>query len=238
MTDLISIALTGLQSSQQRSLAAANNLANLNTPAYQAKRLDTVSLTGLNGAMASSVTKSDAQGSLAPTGNPLDVAIMGNGYFQLSDSQGNLQFSRDGSFSLNSNGELVNSQGFKLDPPVRIPENADSVSIDYDGTVTAKVAGVTREIGSIQLAVFGNPSGLADQGNNMLTQTGSSGIPRLGDPGRDGRGYLQSGFLEGSNVDIATDSVALLTEESIFKANAAVVKTADALRGVAIDLIR
>jgi flagellar basal-body rod protein FlgG len=237
MSDIFSIGLSGLQASRLRSLNAANNLSNLNTPGYKAKRVDSVSLSGNSGTAVAGSTQDSTQGPMMPTGNPLDLAIQGEGFFQVTDAQGNSFYTRDGSFSRDSNGQFVNSQGFQLDPAIQVPENAENVSVGSDGTVTATVDGESVEIGTVQLATFSNPDGLSNEGGNLLSQTGASGIPQLGDPGTDGRGIIQSGFVEGSNVDIAREAIALISEENVFKANAAVIKTGDEMQREAIDLI-
>lgn len=242
MSDILSIGLSGLTASRLRALTSANNLANLNTPGYKAQSADTSSLTGGNGAVTDSFSTSTTMGSLIPTGNPLDLAIVGNGYFQVADNQGNNYYTRDGSFSRNENGQMVNSQGFSLSPEIAIPQNAESVTVGMDGAVTAQVGGQqvggqTVELGNIQLAQFSNPGGLSRTGGNNLAQTGSSGVAQMGIPGTGGLGTIQSGFVEGSNVDIAREAIALRMEESAFKANAAVIRTADEMQREALDLL-
>jgi flagellar basal-body rod protein FlgG len=237
MSDILSIGLSGLTSSRLRAMTAANNLANINTPGYKAQSADTSSLAYGNGAAVDRISTLDAMGSLIPTDNPLDLAIAGNGYFQVTDGQGNNYYTRDGSFSRNANGQMVNSQGFSLSPGVDIPQNAESVSVGTDGTVTAQAGGQNVALGAIQLAQFSNPSGLSRGGGNLLSQTGSSGIAQMGAPGTGGLGTIQSGFVEGSNVDIAREAVALRMEENAFKASAALIRAGDEMQRDAIDLI-
>lgn len=237
MSDILSIGLSGLTASRLRSLTAATNLANLNTPGYKAQSVDTSSLASGNGAAVDSVSTFDALGSLIPTGNPLDLAIAGNGYFQVTDGQGNNYYTRDGSFARNENGQMVNSQGYSLSPGIAIPQNAESVSVATDGTVTAQIDGQNANLGAVQLAQFSNPAGLSRVGGNLLSQTGSSGVAQMGAPGAGGFGTIQNGFLEGSNVDIAREAIELRLSESSFKANAAVIRAGDELMREAIDLI-
>lgn len=237
MSDLLSIGLSGLTASRIRALASANNLANLNTAGYLSQRANTASLAGGNGAAIQSISSSSIPGSFIPTGNPLDLAINGNGFFEVTDGQGNNYYTRDGSFSPRTDGQLVNGQGFVLNPGVAIPANAENVAAGSDGTVSGRVNGQTAEFGNIQLALFSNSGGLSIQGGNLQTATGASGIPQMGAPGEGGRGFLLSGFLEGSNVDIAREAVSLRMEESAFKANAAVIRTGDEMHRETIDLI-
>jgi len=237
MADIFSIALTGLNASRNRMLTAANNLANLNTPGYKAQRADSAALPGGNGAATDSVTFSPQTGALVPTNDPLDLAIAGDGYFQVADGAGGMAYTRDGSFRPDANGNLVNSQGMTLSPAITIPANAASVSIGEDGTVTANMAdGTTANLGQIQVTRFNNPGGLSRQGGNLLTSTAAAGAPQTGAPGTGGRGAILSGYLESSNVDIAEEAIALLNEENMTKANAAVVKTGDEMQKTLLDI--
>ncbi len=235
--DTLAIGLSGLTASRLRGLTTANNLANLNTPGYREQRVNSASLSKGAGAVINSISKTSTNGSLIPTDNPLDIAIIGDGHFQLTDGEGNNSYTRDGSFSLNTDGQMVNNQGLILDPGITIPQDAQNVSIESDGTVNAQVNGETVQLGNIQTATFSNPQGLSSDGGNLQSQTGASGIPQMGLPGTEGRGYIQSGFIEGSNVDIARQAIALREVESSFKANAAVIRTADEMTREAIDLI-
>ncbi|MEW6237505.1 MAG: flagellar hook basal-body protein [Candidatus Omnitrophota bacterium] len=237
MADIFSIALSGLNASRNRMLTAANNLANLNTPGYKAQRADSAALPGGNGAATDSVSFSPQAGALVPTGDPLDLAIAGEGYFQVADGTGGVAYARDGSFRPDSNGTLVNSQGMPLSPAITVPPNAARVSIGEDGTVTANMAdGTTANLGQIQLTRFNNPGGLSRQGGNLLTPTPAAGTPQSGAPGTAGRGAILSGYLESSNVNIAEEVITLLNEENMTKANAAVVRTADAMQKTLLDV--
>lgn len=237
MFDILSTALSGLNSSRLRSAVAANNLANLNTPGYREQQVDTATGPSGRGSIADSISITSTPGYFVPTDNPLDLAIGGPGYFQVNDGQGNAFYTRDGSFSLDANGAMVDSNGFRLEPPVIVPSDAENVSIAGDGTVTATVNGQNQPLGQIQLAKFSNPAGLSLQGGNRLAQTGASGIPQVGTPGTGGRGIVYSGFVEGSNVSIEREAIDLQMEDKMTKANAAVVRTADDMYQTAIDLI-
>lgn len=237
MSDILSIGLSGLTASRLRALVSANNLANVNTPGYKSQSADSSALPGGNGAITDSFSSSNTMGSLIPTGNPLDLSIAGNGYFQVADNQGNHYYTRDGSFTRNENGQMVNSQGFSLSPGIAIPQNAESVTVGMDGSVTARINGQTVSLGNVQIAQFSNPAGLSRMGGNNLAHTGSSGIPQMGTPGTNGLGTILSGYVEGSNVDIAREAVNLRMEETNFRANAAVIRTGDEMQREAIDLL-
>ncbi len=238
MANILSTALSGLNASRHRMLTAANNLSNLNTPGYQSQRTNTSTGPNGNSAVTDSISVSSNEGSLTPTDNPLDMAINGQGFFQVSDGAGNNFFTRAGNFSVGQDGTLVNSQGLTLQTGINIPQEAQNIQVGNDGTVSAQMPdGTTANLGQIELANFSNPQGLSRQGGNLQTQTGASGAPQLGLPGTGGRGFIQSGFLEGSNVDIAQEAINLVHEESMTEANAAVVKTADEMQKTAIDLM-
>ncbi len=238
MIDILSTALSGLNASRIRAETAANNVANVNTAGYRTQRAQ--SSTGPSGknAVVSAISSLEEMGVLKPTGDPLDLAISGQGFFQVMDGDGNTFYTRDGAFSRGTDGALVNSQGLVLQPPTAIPPDAASVTIGSDGSISAQMAdGETMNAGQIEIAQFSNPGGLSRGGNNLLTQTGSSGAPQVGAPGTNRRGILVSGFLENSNVDIPREMIALQNEESIFRANAAVAKTADEMNQTTINLL-
>jgi len=237
MPDPLSIALSGLTASRLRALTHANNLANLNTPGYKAQRAD--SATGARGdsVRISAIGRSQSAGFLRPTGNPLDVAIDGPGFFQVQDAQGNRFYTRAGAFQLDADGNLVTPEGLMLVPPITVPAGAQ-VSIAPDGTVSAQVGDAPPEpIGQIELATFNNPEGLALAENGLATATPASGPPILNPPGAGGAGRLVSGHLEGSNVDMAAEIIAQKFETRIYAANAAVVRTADEMNREIIDLL-
>lgn len=230
MIDALSAGLSGLTASKQRALANANNIANWLTPGYKTEETDTLAGPSGMGTRVDSVSLSSTMGNLVQTGNPTDLAIVGNGYFPLSGQNGVTNFTRDGSFGLDSQGRLVNSQGMVLQPQIQVPQNAENLQISNEGAVSAQVNGSTVQLGQIQLANFSNPGGLSRDGGNVLSATGASGMPQVGTPGSGGRGYVMSGYLEGSNVDIAQEMIGLTQEEIIIKANIAVIKTADEMQ--------
>ncbi len=238
MADILATALSGLNASKNRTLTAANNLSNANTSGFRSQRTSISTGVDGQGAVTDSVSTDRKQGSLIPTGNAFDLAIVGAGHFQVAEANGNMAYTRAGNFTPGPDGTLVNSSGLTLQPQVTVPDNATSVNIAEDGTVTAQLAdGTSADLGQIQTADFSNPDGLSRDGGNLLSQTGASGAPQVGFPGTGGRGVIQSGFLESSNVDIVRESINLLNEENMTKANAAVVKTADYMTKSAIDLM-
>ena len=233
----ISNAYSGLNAAQNRSAATANNLANVNTPGYRSQRANTSTGPNGQGAAVDSVSISREMGSLRATGNPLDLAIAGNGFLMAQGPGGEPTFSRDGSLSVGPEGNLVNSQGQAIAPGIQVPDNAESLSVASDGTVSATVDGEQQELGQIELANFANPEGLSRQGGNQAVATNASGEPQIGAPGTGGRGQIVSGFLEGSNVDLVTESVNMINDANSFSANATMVRTADEMQRTTIDLV-
>lgn len=214
---------------------SSNNLANISTPGYKSRRADQQSLAP-GGVNIASVTISKEAGGLLQTGNPLDISILGQGFFSLALPGGRNGFSRSGSFSMNAQGQLADATGNLLQPPITIPGNATGVSIDRTGAVSAMVGGNAVSLGQINLSAFPNPDGLAAAGGNIFLQTDASGSPLAGAPGSSGRGELLSGFLEASNVDIARESVNMIVAGAGFKASAKAIKTKDQMIGTVLDL--
>lgn len=238
MADPLFTALSGVQASRNRALASANNLANANTPGYRAQRAESASGPGGSGVQTAAVTTLSAPGGLVPTGNPLDLAINGPGFFQVADGEGNVTYTRGGSFAPDANGRLTNPQGMALQPPVEIPQGAVSVSVGADGTVSARMPdGANAEAGRIETATFSNPAGLSREGGNRLAAAGASGAPQAGQPGTGGRGTIVQGFLEAPNTDTAREMVNLRAEANAAAANVATARTADAMTKTAIDLV-
>ncbi|HTJ30642.1 MAG TPA: flagellar basal-body rod protein FlgG [Acidobacteriaceae bacterium] len=170
------------------------------------------------------------QGELNETQNPLDVAIEGQGFFQVQRPDGTIAYTRAGQFQLTNQGTIVTDAGDPLIPTITIPANATQVTITQYGTVTAVLPGQTNpaQLGQIQLATFPNPGGLELMGNNLLQQTLSSGNPVLGNPGgTEGLGSLQQGYLENSNVDVVTQFVQMVLAQRAYEADSKVVKAAD-----------
>ncbi|MFH1739890.1 MAG: flagellar hook basal-body protein [bacterium] len=237
MPDPINTALSGLNSSRLRSATRANNLANLNTPGYKAQRAE--SATGPRGdsVRISAVGRNQSQGSLQPTGNPMDVAINGPGFFQVQDAAGNTFYTRAGAFQQDAAGNLVTSNGLALAPGAAVPPGSQ-VSFGSDGTISAQTGNApAAPIGQMQLANFSNPEGLTLVGDNLAAATPASGPPTMGAPGAGGLGTLIPGFLESSNVDLTGEIVDQIVEVNVNAANAAMIRTADEMNRETIDLI-
>ena len=169
------------------------------------------------------------QGNLQQTENPLDVAIKGRGFFQVSLPDGTIAYTRDGSFNLSSTGEIVNADGYTVAPGITIPANATSITIDGTGQVQATIAGQTAPTlaGQLQLATFVNEAGLENIGDNLLTETEASGAATTGNPGAIGFGTLQQNFLETSNVNIVQEITSLITAQRAYEINSKVIQASD-----------
>ena len=176
-----------------------------------------------------STEKLFTQGSLQQTDNPLDTAIQGRGFFQILMPDGSIAFTRDGSFEVNAQGLLVTSQGYQLDPAVTVPAETLSVTVGSDGVVSALTAGsnAPQQIGNIQLVDFINPQGLQPMGENLYTETVSSGNPQAGQPGLNGLGTLIQGSLEGSNVNVVEELVSMIEAQRSYEMNSKAVQTVD-----------
>jgi flagellar basal-body rod protein FlgG len=249
----LSIAATGMNAQQLNVEVISNNIANLNTTAYKRQRAEfsdlmyqaainsvgfqtdttgTLSPVGTLVGLGSKVTgiyRNHEEGVLIQTGNNLDVAIQGKGYFQLTDANGNIFYSRAGVFQQTEEGVLVNIQGLTLDPTITIPDNAREVEINKDGEVLVKLDNTNDQVilGRLTLVNFINQSGLSPEGNNLFTETESSGAPITSNPGEPGFGTLQSNFLESSNVDAVKEITNLITAQRAYELNSKVISTAD-----------
>ena len=244
-------AATGMDAQTTRIDTIANNLANANTTGFKKSQADFADLmyetlrqpggartqetampTGLqvgSGVKPVSTLKVFSQGSVKNTGGELDMAISGSGFFQVEGPNGQTYYTRDGNFRVNSDGEVVNSQGYRLYPPVSVPNDAVAVEVGSDGTVSAVSAEdrTQTEIGTIQLANFVNPAGLSSEGGNMYRETSASGPPETGVPGQNGLGEIRQGYLEESNVDVVSELVDLISAQRTYELNSKVVKAGD-----------
>ncbi len=237
----------------------ANNLANANTFGYKRTRVDFQDLlyqtikpagssayqgiklpTGIqigHGVRVGGVRRVFNEGSVRNTENPLDVAILGRrGFFQITMADGTIGYTRDGAFSLDEAGNIVTSDGFRLEPTIQIPQDATALNISEEGFVSVVQNNVISELGQIQLADFVNPAGLSALGKNLFVQTEASGPPVTGNPGQDGLGLLQQGFLENSNVSVAEELVNLITAQRAFEVNSRAVRTGDEMIQTAVNL--
>ncbi|HLH05013.1 MAG TPA: flagellar basal-body rod protein FlgG [Bryobacteraceae bacterium] len=245
-------AASGMTAQQLNVDNIANNLANANTAGFKARRAQFQDLMYQNmiqpGAAAGQQTTVPAglqlglgtraasneiiftQGAFTQTNNPLDLVIQGKGFFQIRQPSGDLAYTRSGSFQLDRNGNIVDSNGNQLEPQITIPANAQSITVAQDGTVSFTVTGQTaaQKAGQITLANFQNPAGLNAIGNTLYTVTDASGDPQVGNPGStEGLGTLQQGFTEQSNVDVVGEFVNLIQSQRAYEANSRVVKAAD-----------
>jgi flagellar basal-body rod protein FlgG len=173
--------------------------------------------------------KTYTQGSLQVTSNALDVAINGRGFFQVTLPDGTNAYTRDGSFKVNAQGELVTSGGYRLQPALAIPDGAQSVSIGSDGAVTVQLAGqvAPSQVGSLQIVDFINPAGLQARGENLVLESAASGPPQAGTPGLNGLGTLQQGALEASNVNVVEELVAMIETQRAYEMNSKAISTAE-----------
>lgn len=245
------VARTGLDAQGFRMQVIANNLANVNTTGFKRDRANFETLsyqmmtqpgapstaenryaTGLNlgtGVALSGTARIDTQGTFATTGNSLDVAIDGAGYFQIQMPDGRIGYTRAGNFGRSQDGTLVTSDGKPIQPQIQIPEDATAVNIGADGTVSASVPGQegATELGRIEIARFSNPAGLQAIGNNLLVETQASGAPLVGGAGEEGRGSLRGGMLEGSNVNVVEELVDMIETQRAYEVNSKMISATD-----------
>jgi len=255
-------AATGMVAQQLNLDVVANNIANVNTSGFKKNKADFQDLmyqiieepgtaanqTGTSpagiqiglGVRPASVGKIHSQGDFESTNNPLDMAIEGDGFFQVTLPTGETMYTRNGAFKLDQTGNLVNSDGYAMNPTITIPQDAVSVTVTADGFVNIKQPGQTQtsQLGQIQVARFPNPAGLKAKGRNLLEQTDSSGAPVLGIPGQNGAGTLAQGFLESSNVSVVEEIVQMVSGQRAYEANSKVIQTADQLLSTAINVKR
>jgi flagellar basal-body rod protein FlgG len=251
MNQTLWIAKTGLEAQQTRMAVISNNLANVNTTGFKKSRAvfedliyqtvrqpgaqssqDTELPSGLmlgTGVRTVATEKLFSQGNIVQTENPLDVAIEGRGFFQIHMPDGTQAYTREGSFQMSRDGQLVTASGYELQPGIVVPENAQSITISPDGIVAVTVPGDATpvQVGSIQLADFVNPGGLQPIGRNLLTETAASGSPQLGNAGLNGLGTLNQGSLESSNVNTVEELVNMIETQRAYEINSKAIATAD-----------
>jgi flagellar basal-body rod protein FlgG len=242
---------TGMLGMQTQIDTTANNIANVNIIGFKKSRAEfadlmykvmeyagtatsdvTKSPTGIEvglGVRSTAINKLFSEGSLKQTDNQLDVAITGNGFFKLELPDGTEVYSRNGAFKLDETGAVVNSDGYKLVPEIVVPDDATSISVGTDGTVSVVQAGQTQatQIGQIQLTNFINPAGLHAMGDNLYIETDSSGQPIDDTPGINGLGILRQGFVELSNVQLVVELTDLITGQRAYDANSKVITASD-----------
>jgi len=251
MNQALWIAKTGLDAQQTKMANISNNLANAGTSGYKRSRAifadllyqnvrqvgaqssqDTQLPSGLmigTGVRTVATEKLFTQGNLSQTDNQLDMAIQGRGFFQILLPDGSEAYSRDGSFQLDSQGQLVTSNGYQIQPSLTIPEDAQSVTIAADGTVSVRQAGSTAitQVGTVQIADFVNPAGLQPIGNNLFLESSASGSPQSGNPGLNGLGTVEQGYVESSNVNVVEELVSMIETQRAYEMNSRAISTTD-----------
>ena len=247
------IAKTGLEAQQTRMGVVSNNLANVSTTGFKRDRAnfedlfyqtvrqpgaqssqDTILPSGLmrgTGVRVVSTEKLHVQGGVTQTGNSLDVAIEGRGFLQILRPDGSVGYTRDGSFKLDGQGQIVTSNGFLLQPGITVPPNSLSITIGQDGVVSVLEPGNTAptQVGNIQLADFVNPAGLQPLGQNLFMETVASGAPIISEPGQNGVGTVYQGALESSNVNVVEEMVNMIETQRAYEINSKAVSTSDAM---------
>ena len=247
----LQVARTGLEAQDTRMRVIANNLANANTTAFKAERANFATLayqdarvagqqstsessyaTGLNlgtGVSIQSTTRTMSQGTLNSTGNTFDVAVQGDGYFQVAMPGGQMGYTRAGNFTLSAQGQIVTSQGYVVQPPITVPAGSASITIGPDGTVSAMAPGsaAPTTLGQMQLASFTNSSALQAASDNFLMETAASGPVQLGAPGQNGTGSLSQGMLETSNVNITNELVDMIECQRAYEINSKMISSVD-----------
>ncbi|MCX7029553.1 MAG: flagellar basal-body rod protein FlgG [Spirochaetes bacterium] len=257
-------AASGMTGQQFNIDTIANNLANVNTTGFKQMRADfedllyqtlrlagtpstevTVVPTGVqvgHGVKPGATQKIFTQGALQATGNTADIAIEGEGFFRVLQYDGSYGYTRDGAFKIDSNGQIVNSNGYRLMPEVVLPEGFlnDSLAISQDGRITVKVAGNDDpiEVGQLELYRFVNPAGLQSIGDNLMTQTNASGEPIAGRPGFDGMGKVLQKYLEMSNVSVVREMVNMIVAQRAYELNSRAIQTSDSMLATATTLKR
>ena len=255
-------AATGMHAQQLTLDVISNNLANVQTAGFKRSRVDFQDLvyeilqapgassaqgqevpSGFqvgHGSRAVATQRLFVKGDLQQTGNPLDLAIEGDGFFQIQLPSGDIGHTRSGAFKKNSQGQLVTSDGFAVQPQITIPPNAISVSVGVDGTVSVVQAGQAQPqtAGTIELVRFINPAGLQSQGRNLFLPTQASGDAIPGTPGSDGLGTLLQGFVEGSNVNVVEEMVGMIVTQRAYEINSRAIRTADEMMQTANNLVR
>ncbi len=257
----LDIAGTGMQAQQTNVEVISNNIANMTTTGYKRRRAEFQDLiyqnlrrVGSNSSDSGSVVPAGAQvglgvktaaiyrineqGNLQQTHNSLDLAVRGNGYFQVTLPSGDTAYTRDGTFSLSPAGEIVTADGHVVSPGVTIPSNATSVTINGTGQVQITIDGQTAPttLGQIQLATFPNEAGLDAQGDNLFLQTAASGNPVTGAPASPGFGSVLQGFVESSNTNVVSEITNLITAQRAYEMNSRVITTSDQMLSTLTNL--
>lgn len=251
MNSALWVAKTGLDAQQTRMAVVSNNLANVNTTAFKRGRADfedllyqnvqtagaqtstqTQSPTGLSigtGVRIGATEKLFTQGNMSLTNNSLDIAINGRGFFQVLQPDGTMAYTRDGSFQVDSQGQVVTDKGYAVQPGLQVPAGAQNLTISADGIVSVTLAGQTapQQIGTLTVSDFINPAGLMARGENLYIETAASGTPQSGTPGLNGLGSLVQGSLEASNVNVVEEMVNMIETQRAYEMNSKAISTTD-----------
>ncbi|MDZ7925670.1 MAG: flagellar basal-body rod protein FlgG [Agrobacterium sp.] len=253
----LAIAATGMDAQQTNLEVIANNIANINTTGYKRARAEFTDLLyqtermqgvpnranqaivpeGANiglGVQTSAVRNIHTQGNLIETGNKLDVAIIGQGWFQIEAADGSTLYSRAGAFNKNADGNLVTVDGYNVIPNINIPTDAQDITITRTGQVTARIGNAAdfTELGQLTIANFANEAGLKPLGDNLFAQTPASGAAVIGVPDDPSYGYVKQSYLEGSNVDAVKEITDLITAQRAYEMNSKVITTADEMASI------
>jgi flagellar basal-body rod protein FlgG len=245
------IAKTGMEAQQTQLDVTSNNLANVATNGYKKSHAvfedlmyQTLRQSGANsseqtqlptglqvglGVRTVATSRQFSQGNLVQTGNTWDMAIKGQGFFEVQMPDGTSAYTRDGSFQTSATGQLVTNNGYTVQPGITVPANAQTVTVAPDGTVSATIAGQTapQVLGQLQVASFINPAGLEAKGQNLYTETAASGTPTSGVPGNNGLGTLMQGYTESSNVNVVEELVSMIQTQRAYELNSKAITTAD-----------
>ena len=257
----LSIAATGMSAQERNLEVIANNIANINTTGfkrsraeftdlmYQSERLMGVSNRGRDatvpegaqlglGVRTAAIRSLNIQGALTNTGNTLDLAINGRGWFQVTTPDGATVYTRDGAFNTNATGQLVTTDGYTVTPSILIPINTTNITVSQTGLVTATVPGQVQPqtLGQLTIANFVNDAGLQQLGSNLAQQTAASGQPTVGVPGDTSFGTIQQGYLEASNVDPVTEITNLIAAQRAYEMNSKVIQAADQMSGTITNI--
>jgi flagellar basal-body rod protein FlgG len=252
MLRAMSTAASGMKAQQLNIDTIANNLANVNTAGYKKSHAEFQDLlyeavlpgggsrgSGLtspmrievgHGVKLAATNKNFKQGTMTQTGNPLDMMIEGDGFFQIRLPDGTIGYSRDGSFKMDAERNIVTAAGYRLEPPVQIPIDATEISVARDGVISVMLQGDTstvQDLTQMELAKFPNPAGLTARGGNIFLESPASGAPILGIPGQEGLGEVAVGFLEMSNVETVEELVAMIAAQRAYELNSKTISVAD-----------
>ncbi|MCQ8780917.1 flagellar basal-body rod protein FlgG [Mangrovibrevibacter kandeliae] len=257
----LAIAATGMNAQQTNVEVIANNIANINTTGFKRSRAEFTDLLyqvertagvparggeavvpegaqlGL-GVRTAAIRTVHIQGTLDQTGNQLDMAINGLGWFQITGPGGEVMYTRDGAFNTNDQGQLVNLDGYLVEPAITVPIDSTKVTVNQSGQVYATVNGAEQELGQLTLVTFANDAGLAAQGGNLFMETAASGAPVAGVPGDPGYGTIHQGYVEDSNVDPVKEISELISAQRAYEMNSKVIQAADDMSSVVSKGIR